>query len=386
MRIALVHDYVVRLRGGERIYLALARMFPDADCFALVGGRRWLPTEAHAPRIRVSPLRFVPGSAAYYRSLLPLYPIVARNLDLRDYDVVISSSSGFCHAARVAGKHLCYCHTPLRYAWTEYEATIASQQSRLKRAALGWTLRYARRADYAAAQRVTRYVANSTAVQQRIARFYGRTSTVVHPFIDVAHFRPSQPAARRGRRAFFLTVSQLLPYKRVDLAVEACTRLGMPLVVVGTGPELPHLKSIAGPTVRFVGWVSREELARLYAECDAFVQCGEEDFGISALEAQASGRPVIAYGASGALDTVRDGITGRLFFAQSADTLADTLRAFDADQFDAAAIRAHAERFDEAHFREGITREVSALLSVQSSTAAEDSGDSRLIASLDGRL
>jgi glycosyltransferase involved in cell wall biosynthesis len=369
MRVALVHDYVVRLRGGERIFLALARMFPGADCYTLVGDSRWLPADERPPHMHASFLRFIPGSAQHYRALLPLYPVAARSLDLRDYDLVISSSSGFCHAVRTSGTHVCYCHTPLRYAWTVFDTTVRRQKMRMARAALGLTLGYIRRQDYAAAQRVTRYVANSTAVQKRIAGCYGRSSAVVYPFVDVARFRPVRDAADQSD-PYFLIVSQLLPYKRVDLAVEACTRLHLPLLIVGTGPELPRLSRMAGATVRFLGRVSTGELAGLYAGCTAFLQCGEEDFGISALEAQASGRPVIAFRASGALDTVLEGVTGRLFADQSADGLLGILADFDPGDFDARAVRIHAERFGESRFREGIAREVDAALALQSSDSA----------------
>jgi glycosyltransferase involved in cell wall biosynthesis len=239
---------------------------------------------------------------------------------------------------------------------------VAAQPSKLRRAALRRTLSYVRRADYQAAQRVTHYVANSTAVQRRIAQYYQRASTVVHPFIDVERYRPrAWPPAEGGPG--FLVVSELLPYKRVDLAVAACARLGQPLVVVGIGPELERLKRLAGPTVRFAGRVSEEELARLYAECWALLQCGEEDFGMSALEAQAAGRPVIAYGAGGALETIRDEVTGRLFHEQSVDMLTEALRGFDAAEFDPVVIRRHAEQFDEGRFRAGITRAVEDMLS-----------------------
>ncbi|MGZ3665832.1 MAG: glycosyltransferase [Ktedonobacterales bacterium] len=316
------------------------------------------------PDVRISQLRLIPFSGRYYRALLPAYPFVARNLDLRKYDLVISSSSGFCHAAQTSGAHLCYCHTPNRYAWHEYDMTLAAQPSKLRRAVLSRMLTRVRRTDYLAAQRVTHFVANSTAVQSRIAGYYKRQSAIVHPFIDVDHFHPVQSTAHASA-PYFLTVSQLLPYKRVDLAVEACTRLALPLVVVGKGPELERLQRMAGPTVRFAGRVTEEELARLYAECAAFLQCGEEDFGMSALEAQASGRPVIAYGASGALDTVKVGVTGTLFETQSTDAVIDALLRFSPDQYDLAAIRAHAEQFDEARFRAGIMREIVHMLDVR---------------------
>ena len=364
MRIALVHDYWVGLRGGERIFLALKRLFPHADCYALVGGPRYMPRDMDLPEVRISRMRLIPFAGRHYRALLPLYPYIARNLDLSAYDFVLSSSSGFCHAARTTGAHLCYCHTPNRYAWHEHEMTLAAQRSKIGRAVLRRILASVRRDDYRAAQRVTRYVANSTAVQGRIARYYHRQSAIVFPFIDTHRFHPAH-AGGMSVQPYFLAVSQLLPYKRVDLAVEACTRLDVPLIVVGRGPELERLRRLAGPTIRFADRVSENELARLYAQCAAFLQCGEEDFGMAALEAQASGRPVIAYGASGALETVKHGVTGRLLGAQSVDAVIEELQGFSPEQFDSAAIRAHAEQFDEARFRAGILREVRSAITMR---------------------
>jgi glycosyltransferase involved in cell wall biosynthesis len=367
MRIALVHDYWVGLRGGEQIFLALKRLFPAADCYALVGGASYMPHDIDLPNVQISSMRYIPFSGRYYRALLPVYPFAARSLDLTNYDLVISSSSGFCHAARIAGPHLCYCHTPNRYAWQEYDTTLAAQPSQLRRTVLRRVLSYVRRSDYRAAQKVTCYVANSTAVQSRIERYYHRSSEIVYPFVDIHGFHPT-PTGRQASQTYYLTVSQLLPYKRVDLAVEACTRLGAPLVVVGRGPELERLQRVAGPKVHFAGRVSNNELARLYAECTALLQCGEEDFGLAALEAQASGRPVIAFGASGAQDTIKDGITGKLFSQQSVDAVVTELQHFAPDQFDSVVIRAHAEQFDESRFQRGIMREVRRVITIRADT------------------
>jgi len=349
-RVALVHDYWVTLRGGEYVFRGLARLFPNADCYVLVH-RRDVPTEIDSARWNTSPLQLIPWGARHYRALLPLYPMAARRLDLRGYDLVISSSSGFCHHARTNGTHLCYCHTPLRYAWSDYADTLAHQRSALRRTALAFILDRVRRADYAAAQRVTHYVANSSTVQARIAEYYDRPSTIVHPFIDLPRFHPiKQPDD------YLLVVSQLLPYKRVDLAIEACRRLRRRLIIVGDGPERARLQRIAGPLTTFAGRVSEPELVALYARCAALLQCGVEDFGLAALEAQACGRPVIAYGAGGALETVIPGQTGLYFSEQSMDALFDVMRSFDPADFDGAAVRAHAEHFDETQFRRRLLR------------------------------
>jgi glycosyltransferase involved in cell wall biosynthesis len=366
-RVALVHDYWVTMRGGERVFLGLRRLFPEADCFVLLRGPVELPADQEPVRLRSTRLQWLPLGARYFRALLPIYPLAARSLDLTGYDLVVSSSSGFCHGVRTAGVHICYCHTPLRYAWHEYEPTMARQRSRLGRAVLGGTLEYIRRWDYGAAQRVTAYAANSAAVQARIAMYYGRPSTIVHPFVDTARFRPGTAPSD-----YLLVVSQLLPYKRVDLAVAACSRLGRPLVVVGEGPERARLERLAGPSVTFLGRVDDERLARLYAGCAALLQCGEEDFGMAALEAQASGRPVIAYGVSGARETVVDGQTGLFFATQSLDAVEDALRHFEALRWDATIIRQHAEQFDEAHFRRAMLRFVATVRAESLATDARD--------------
>ncbi|HEV2238905.1 MAG TPA: glycosyltransferase [Ktedonobacterales bacterium] len=350
-QVALVHDYWISLRGGERIFLGLRRLFPEADLYTLIHGPN-VPTERGEapPAFHPAPLRWVPGGDRHHRALLPLYPLAARTLDLRGYDLVISSSSGFCHGARTDGAHLCYCYTPLRYAWHEYAATISDEPSRLRRAALRPTLSLMRRMDYAAAQRVTHYVAISIATQKRIAEFYGRTSAIVHPFIDTDRYHPVA-----APDDYLLVVSQLLPYKRADLAVAACARLGRRLVVVGEGPERARLEALAGPRTTFAGRVSEAELTALYAGCAALLQCGVEDFGMAALEAQASGRPVVAFAAAGALETVVDGISGVYFHEQTVERVVEAIERLDRARFDPLALRAHAEHFDEAHFRAGIS-------------------------------
>lgn len=356
LRVALAHDYWVRVRGGERVFLALTRMFPQADLYVLTQRKSALDSFTDGRRPRASVLRRIPFSGRFYRELLPLYPWAARRLDLRGYDLVISSSSGFCHAAQTDGPHICYCHSPLRYAWQEVDATLASQRFPPARAALAAVLDRVRQADYAAAQRVGAYVANSRATQARIKAFYGRESVVVHPFIDTERFSPDA-AAREARPSsesggYFLVLSHLLPYKRVDLAVMACRRLGRRLIIVGEGPERGRLAQLAGPDTRFLSRPDDATLARLYAGCDAFLQCGREDFGIAALEAQACGRPVIAFGEGGALETILPGVSGAFFTEQSLDAVLAALQSFDPGAWDPQAIRAHAERFSEAHFAE----------------------------------
>jgi glycosyltransferase involved in cell wall biosynthesis len=348
-RIALVHDYWVTLRGGERVFLALTRLFPQADCYALIAPRRHLPAELAQVPLQSSFLSFLPGSYRYYRTYLPLYPLAARSLNLKHYDLVITSSSGFTQRVQTRGVHICYCHTPLRYAWNEFDATLAQQRPPITRALLAGILRGIRRSDVAAAQHVSAFIANSRIVQARIAAYYQRQSDIVYPPVAVERFAPqTQPGA------YFLVVSHLHPYKRVDLAVEACTRLRLPLVVVGVGPERARLEAQAGPTVRFLGRVAEGTLPELYEQCRALLQCGEEDFGIAALEVQASGRPVIAFGQGGAGETVIDGITGVHFHEQSVAAVMQAIMRCQNLALDPFAARRHAEQFDETHFQHGI--------------------------------
>lgn len=390
-RVALVHDYWVRIRGGERAFLAFARMFPQADCYALVRGREDVAPFPSDRVLRTSRLQRVPFAADHYRAVLPLYPWAARHLDLRGYDLVLSSSSGFCHAARIDGVHVCYCHTPMRYAWQEYDATLAEQRSPLTRGALALMLKRIRRTDYAAAQRVSLYMANSSITQQRIKQFYGRESVVVGGYIDVERFVPGARSTNGGRASdtaatsatlatsegYYLVVSQLLPYKRVDLAVEACTRLGKRLIVVGEGPERARLEQMAGPSVAFHPRVDEVRLAELYAGCEALLQCGVEDFGLTALEVEACGRPVLAYGFGGALETVVAGVTGTYFTEQSADAVTDALAAFDPNDYDPRAVRAHAVQFSEANFTTRVGRAIDQALQERHAPAAVASRSAR---------
>jgi glycosyltransferase involved in cell wall biosynthesis len=358
LRVAIIHDYWVTLRGGEYVFRSLARLFPEAECYVLIR-RRGVPFGDGQRHWHTSPLQWIPFGARFYRALLPLYPWAARRVDLRGFDLVVSSSSGFCHHAPTDGVHICYCHAPLRYAWNERTTTLEHQRTPWRRAILANILDHVRLADYQAAHRVTAYVANSTTVQERIASYYGLPSTIVPPPIDVNRFRPiGQPLD------YFLVVSQLLPYKRVDLAIEACRALERKLVIVGEGPERARLQHLGGATATFLGRVSELELVELYSGCLAHLQCGAEDFGMAALEAQACGRPVIAYGVAGALDTVVAGQTGLYFTNQSVEELIELMQTFDPTNFDPADIRAHAERFDEPHFHRR-------MLSVIRQTAVE---------------
>jgi glycosyltransferase involved in cell wall biosynthesis len=296
--------------------------------------------------VRTTALQRLPGARSYSRALLPLMPWAFQRLDFSSYDVVITTSSAFSKniAAPPGAVNLCYCHTPPRYLWDLADDYVPSG---IVRHALAPVRDWLRVADLDAASRVHRFIANSHHVAERIHRIYRRDATVVYPPVDTARLRPNG----RPPEDFYLVVARLAAYKRIDLAIEACNRLGRRLLIVGSGPALRALRSIAGPTVQFVGALEDAAAGDLYARCRAFLFPGLEDFGIAAVEAQAAGRPVIAYARGGAAETVCDGVTGVHFANQSVDSLVEALRRFESLDFHPTACRANAERFDAAIFR-----------------------------------
>lgn len=370
MRVALVHDWLTGLRGGERVLDELAQLFPDADLYTLVHVPGSTTPRIDALRIHASPLQRWSGSARHYRELLPLLPWAVRQLRIDGYDLVVSVHHAMAKSARIAPgtPHLCYCLTPMRYAWDAVDVYLGRG---LRRAAAAPLLAALRRFDRASAgpERVSRMVAISEYVRERVRRHWGRDASIVYPPVDVETFRPDG----RPPDDFFLLVGAFVPYKRADLAIETFARLGRRLVVVGDGPLREALARRVPRNVELLGRVSETELASLYARCRALVYPQEEDFGIAALEAQACGRPVIAFARGGARETVRPlsgppdsaaRATGVWFDAQTPDSLAAAIAHFeDAEPwFDAKLIRSHAERFSSARFRDEFQREVQALL------------------------
>ncbi len=352
-RTAIVHDFFVTEGGAERVAIELASMFPDADVYTSFFDARRFGGRLDPARVHPWPAQRLVGPTHRFRSLLPLYPAWFSLLDLRRYDLVISSSVAFTHAVRTSAgaRHLAYVHTPMRYAWdldrylAGSSAGLASRVGgRLARAPL-------QRWDRWAAGRPDVLVANSRTVQERIRRRWGRESTVIYPPVDVDEIQP-------GDRddGFLLVAARLLRYRRVDLAVAAATRLGRDLVVVGDGPELASLRAAAGPTVRFEGFVPRPRLVKLMRTCSAYFVPGVEDFGIAPVEAMAAGKPVVAFGRGGVAETVIDGETGILFGEQSVDALCEALEELDGFRVDPDAIRARAAEFDASVFRAAIRR------------------------------
>ena len=348
-RVALVHDWLTGMRGGEKVLDVLCELYPQASLFTLVHVPGTVSATIEALRPRASGLSRLPGVARVYRHLLPLFPIAVELFDLDEYDIVISTSH--CAVKSVVrpgrARHVSYCHTPMRYVWDQRRAYFGPERiGRAGWAALRPVLAWLARWDAATAHRVDRYVANSQHVARRIARYYNRRACVIHPPVDTEFFRPDEERTGTGA----LVVSALVPYKRIDLAIEACRLAGVPLRIVGQGPELPRLKRLAGPEVEFLGPRSDEEIRGLFQSSAVVLLPGEEDFGIVPVEAQACGRPVVAAKAGGALETVVDGETGALVTPGSALAMAEGIRrAFDT-RFDAVAIRRHAERFSRSRF------------------------------------
>jgi glycosyltransferase involved in cell wall biosynthesis len=349
MRIALVHHWLVTMRGGERVLEALAELFPSADLFTLVCDRRILPSSLSRLRIRTSLLQNFPRSRQWYPYYLPLFPAATRRLDLRGYDLVISSDAAIMKGVRTDANavHICYCHTPMRCLWSGYE-TYRQVAGPIARLALSAVRNQLCHWDYEAAQHVDFFVANSENVKNRIRKYYGRESVVVHPPVDTRRFVISLRPSRRD--GFFLVVSQLVPYKRIDLIVDAFTRCKRPLVIIGDGPERPKLERRAGKNIRFAGSVSQREVVEAMQRCKAFVFAGEEDFGIVMAEAQACGTLVVALGKGGALEIVEDNLTGVLFNDESVDSLLEALNRLDHASFDAELIRASSLRFTRRRF------------------------------------
>jgi glycosyltransferase involved in cell wall biosynthesis len=348
-KIALVHDWLNQVGGAEDVLTELVRMYPNAPIITSIYDRQRMPEQWRTWPIRTLWLDRLPGIHTHHQRYLPLYPLAFGGLKLRGYDVILSNKSGFCHGVQVAPgtRHICYCLAPTRYVW-QFEA-YAQRESlgRGVRAILQPLLSILKRWDYAAAQRVDQFVAISTEIQERIRTFYNRDSVILYPPVQTERFA-RVPASEV--RDYFLVVSRLIPYKRIDLAVRACTQLGLPLLVGGRGRDLERLQAMAGPTVKFLGYVPDAELPDLMARCKAFLFPGLEDFGITPVQAMAAGRPVIAYKGGGAMDYVLPGTTGEFFDAQTVESLAEALSDFDAQRYDPEGLRAHAQTFDVRHF------------------------------------
>ena len=353
MKLALIHDWLNQIGGAEDVLEVLAELFPSSLIYTSIYDTDGMPPHYQQWDIRTLWMNRLPAIHRHHQPYLPLYPIAWQGLDLSDYDVLLSNKSGFCHGVDYDDRtlHICYCLAPTRYVW--------QLDHYLKREGLGKPVELALRPitqwlkkwDYNAAQRVHHFIAISTEIQERIQTYYDRDSVVIYPPVDTTRFTPAKPNEIED---YFLIVSRLIPYKRIDLAVQAATELNVPLKVGGNGRDLEHLQAMAGPSVEFLGYVPDDELPELMARCKAFLFPGLEDFGITPVQAQAAGRPVIAYRGGGAIDTVVPGVTGEFFDEMTVAALREVMQNFDATQYHWAEIRQHALQFDVGIFRQQI--------------------------------
>jgi glycosyltransferase involved in cell wall biosynthesis len=351
-RIALAHDWLTGMRGGEKVLEVLCELYPGAVLFTLLHNKGAMSRTIEKMEIRTSFLDRLPLKAEGYRNYLPLFPRAIESFDLTPYDLILSSSHCVAKGAVPSQRalHICYCHTPMRYVWEMYDEYFGKGRAGpTTRAAMSFFAPRLRAWDVRTSNRVHHFVANSRNVAERIQRHYGRSADVLHAPVDTSRFQLSD-----RDEGYYLIVSALVPYKRVDLAIEVFNRLGERLVIVGKGPDLKRLSAQASRNIEFLGWQSDEELAKLYARCRALVFPGVEDFGIVPLEAMASGKPVVAYGEGGALESVvefSDHPTGVFFYEQTPESLTGALQKLGRLRFDPKSIRAHAEQFDRSAFK-----------------------------------
>ncbi|MBU0646269.1 glycosyltransferase [Patescibacteria group bacterium] len=351
MKIALVHDYLSQNGGAEKVLQAFQSIWPQAPTYTLFFDSQKLPQFKNAP-IRTSFMQRLPLIRSRYQWYLPLMPTATESLDLSEFDVVLSSASAFAKGVitREDALHICYCHTPTRYLWSDTHSYVQElSMPRVVKSLLPILLSRLRVWDRQAADRVDYFIGNSETVRRRIRKYYGRDSRLLAPPVATERFTISdQP------KNYFLTGGRLVAYKRYDLVVEACNQTGLPLIIFGTGPQAKYLRQIAKSNIQFVGAVSDQQQAELYAQAKAFIHPQVEDFGITPVESMAAGRPVIAYRAGGATETVIEGLSGEFFDEQSWEEIADRLIRFNESNYQPALIRAHAEHYSLPVFKERI--------------------------------
>lgn len=354
MQLALVHDWLNQIGGAEDVLATLVEQYPQSPIYTSLYAPEMMPDFYQSWDIRTLWMDKLPAIYQHHQPYLPLYPLAWQGLDLSVYDVIFSNKSGFCHGLTFDTEqslHICYCLAPTRYVW--------QLDSYIKREGLGAIAEMGLRPlismmkkwDYNAAQKVSHFIAISTEIQERIQTYYDRDSVIIYPPVETERF---QPVAQEDVEDYFLIVSRLIPYKRIDLAVQAATQLNLPLKIGGKGRDMERLQAMAGDTVEFLGYVPDEELPDLMAKSKAFLFPGLEDFGITPVQAEAAGRPVIAYKGGGALDTVIEGVTGEFFTEQTVDSLAQVMANFDSDKYDPVTIRQHALTFDTKNFLQQI--------------------------------
>jgi glycosyltransferase involved in cell wall biosynthesis len=358
-KIAFVHDNFAQHGGAERVAEEIAKMIPGADMYSTVTVDQRLSRYIRSRNVQTTWMQRLPAMDRLYRYYFLLYPFAVKSMDLSAYDVIITSCVGFAKGV-VRGPdalHVCYCHTPTRWIWRFEDYAVREKFSSLTGLVLKTLLKAVRRIDMHAADQPDYYIANSQAVAERIRTCYGRNAVVINPPIDVSRFHLSEEPGD-----YFLIVSRLVAYKRIDVAIEACNRLGKRLLIVGSGPDAERLKALAGPTVELLGRLPDAEVNQLLSRCKALLFPGEEDFGMVPIEANASGRAVIALAAGGALETVIDGQTGVLYPESTPESLAEAIRRFEEISWNPVALRRYAERFDVPVFRQTFSKVLSDLL------------------------
>jgi glycosyltransferase involved in cell wall biosynthesis len=343
MKVALVHDWLTGMRGGEKCLEVLCELFPDAPIYTLLHNKGAMSPLIESKTIVTSFIDSLPKKENKYRYYLPLYPAAIEQFDFSGFDLIVSTSSAVAKGAKAkrGAVHICYCHTPMRYVWEMYDEYFGPGKAGLvTRTAMKLVAPYLRWWDVRTAKRVNHYIANSENVRKRIQLHYKTDATVIFPPVDTEKFTVSTEDA-----GYSLIVSALVPYKKVDLAINVFNKTGEKLIVVGKGPEAESLKSLAKPNIEFIGWASDSEISDYYRKCKMLIFPGEEDFGIVPLEAMACGKPIIAYGKGGALETVIDKKTGVFFYEQTTDALLGAIRTAENMKFDSYAINNHVQSF-----------------------------------------
>jgi glycosyltransferase involved in cell wall biosynthesis len=354
LKVALIHDHLAQDGGAEKVLKVLADMFPEAPIYTLLYEKKNANKYFKNRHIETSIIQNLPGGIKHYQWYMPFMPMAVEFFDLKGYDLVISDASAFAKGVITSPEtlHICYCHTPTRYIWSDTHQYINElKYNKYFKKLISLVLNYIRMWDRMAADRVDKYIANSRAVQKRITKYYKNDSKVIYPPVDINKFEILE-----NIEDYFLIGGRLAPYKRVDIVIEAFKRTGKRLKIFGSGVDEKRLRKIAGDftNIEFLGRVSDEDLPLLYAKCLAFINPQEEDFGITMVEAMAAGRPVIAYRKGGALEIVKEGVTGIFFDKQAADAIAEAVTYFDNSKFNPQEIRTHAEKFSAENFKKEI--------------------------------
>lgn len=369
MRVALIHDHLTQEGGAEKVLEIFQDMWPQAPIFTLFFDKKKLGQNFDSQRVKTSFLQNWPGSIKHYQWFLPFMPAATESYDLMNYDVVISNSSAMAKGVitRSNTLHICYCHTPTRYLWSDTHRYIEElKYNWFIKKIIPLVLNKLRTWDFQAAQRVDHFIANSKNVAERINKYYRRKSTVIYPPVETEQFYISKDIDK-----YFLTGGRLVAYKNFDMTIKAFNRLGIPLIIFGDGPEEKKLKSLAKDNIKFVGRIDDQQLAKLYSRAQAFIHPQIEDFGITAVESMASGRPVIAFAAGGALETVVEGTTGIFFDEQSWEALADTVVRFKSEKYKPEEIKKYAEKFSVESFKTKIQDFLTQQIDKQKNTQIE---------------